>query len=78
MRILVVSDTHHDVFSLRTAILRQPKAEVVIHLGDGEEEAAQLKPHFPDKAFRLGLCPAHFWGNYPGGEEDLLYPWSCI
>ena len=41
MRILVVSDTHHDVFALRTAILRQPKAEVVVHLGDGEEEAAR-------------------------------------
>ncbi|HIU31567.1 MAG TPA: metallophosphoesterase [Candidatus Caccousia avistercoris] len=62
MRILVVSDTHHDVFSLRTAILRQPKAEVVIHLGDGEEEAAQLKPHFPDKAFLQvrGNCD---WGS---------------
>ena len=39
MRILVVSDTHRDAFALREAILKQPTAEVVIHLGDGAEEA---------------------------------------
>ena len=39
MRILVVSDTHRDQYSLEQAVLRQPKAEVVIHLGDGADEA---------------------------------------
>ena len=51
MRILVTSDTHRDEYALRTAILRQPKAEVVIHLGDGEEEAAMMKANFPEKMF---------------------------
>ena len=43
MRVLVVSDSHGDSISLRRAILAQPKAEVVIHLGDGEVEAQRLK-----------------------------------
>lgn len=51
MRILVVSDTHRDRYALQTAILKQPKAEVVIHLGDGEEEATQMKADFPEKMF---------------------------
>ena len=35
MRILVVSDTHGDAYSLQQAVLAQPSARVVIHLGDG-------------------------------------------
>jgi putative phosphoesterase len=38
MRILVVSDTHGDIFSLRLAIERQPAASMLIHLGDGEDD----------------------------------------
>ena len=34
MRILVTSDTHGDFGSLRRAILAQPSADIVIHLGD--------------------------------------------
>ena len=36
---------------LRRAILSQPKAEIVIHLGDGEQECARTKAHFPEKMF---------------------------
>lgn len=36
MRILVVSDSHGDVFSLRLAIEAQAKARMIFHLGDGE------------------------------------------
>ncbi|WP_411675779.1 metallophosphoesterase family protein [Caproicibacter sp.] len=62
MRILVVSDTHRDSFSLRAAILKQPRAEVVIHLGDGEEEAADAKDSFRDRMFLMvrGNCD---WGS---------------
>lgn len=58
MRVLVVSDTHRDEYALRRAILSQPRAEVVIHLGDGEEEAILMKESFPDKMFVLvrGNC----------------------
>ena len=51
MRILVVSDTHGNDSSLRRAILAQPKAEVVIHLGDGEEEVQRARGSFPEKMF---------------------------
>lgn len=62
MRILVVSDTHRDSFSLRAAILKQPRAEVVIHLGDGEEEAADARDSFRDRMFLMvsGNCD---WGS---------------
>jgi putative phosphoesterase len=49
LRILVVSDTHRDRYALRNALLAQPNAEVVIHLGDGEEEANEMKLNFPEK-----------------------------
>ena len=32
-------------------MLRQPKAEVVIHLGDGADEAEMVKAKFPEKTF---------------------------
>lgn len=51
MRILVVSDTHRNETGLRQAVLAQPTAEVVIHLGDGEEETTRIKRMFPDKMF---------------------------
>lgn len=62
MRILVVSDTHRDVSSLRRAIMSQEKAEAVIHLGDGAEEAQEAKLDFPGKLFYLvrGNCD---WGS---------------
>ena len=72
MRILVVSDTHRDRFSLRKAILEQPRAEVVIHLGDGEDEAAQMKADFPQKMILQvrGNCD---WGSAlpPEGLQTL-------
>lgn len=49
MRILVVSDTHGDLFSLKKVVMSQPKAEVVIHCGDGEEQAQWIKENFPEK-----------------------------
>ena len=62
MRILVVSDTHRDPYGMQAAILRQPKAEVVIHLGDGEDDAQEMKLKFPEKLFLMvrGNCD---WGS---------------
>ena len=51
MRILVTSDTHRDSGSLRKAILAQPKAEVVIHLGDGADDVDLVRFSFPDRTF---------------------------
>lgn len=62
MRILVVSDTHRDRAALQRAILAQPSAEAVIHLGDGVEEAEDMKMNFPEKMFLFvrGNCD---WGS---------------
>ena len=51
MRILVVSDTHGDEYGLCQTILAQPKAEVVIHLGDGQQDLELQKARFPEKMF---------------------------
>lgn len=62
MRILVVSDSHGSDANLRRAILAQPKAEVVIHLGDGEDEAERARQSFPERMFLRvrGNCD---WGS---------------
>lgn len=62
MRILVVSDTHGSDSDLRRALLAQPKAEVVVHLGDGEAELERAKHSFPEKMFLQvrGNCD---WGS---------------
>ena len=62
MRILVVSDTHRDRAALRKAVLDQPTAAAVIHLGDGVEEAEEVRAEFPGKTFFLvrGNCD---WGS---------------
>lgn len=49
MRILVVSDTHGDLRSLKKAVDAQPKAEVIIHCGDGREQFEYLKENYTDK-----------------------------
>jgi phosphoesterase, MJ0936 family len=72
MRILVVSDSHGDVHMLRRVIAHQRKAEVVIHLGDGEDDLFQIKPQFPEKMFLQvrGNCD---WGSeLPSAEEFMV------
>ena len=69
MRILVVSDTHGNDSSLRRAILAQPKAEVVIHLGDGEEELLRAKRAFPEKMFLAVRGNCDFGSDLPLTEE---------
>ena len=49
MRILVISDTHGDFFSLKHALDAQPNAEVIIFCGDGSEQYTFLKQTLPDK-----------------------------
>lgn len=72
MRILVTSDTHGDAARLRRAVLAQPQAEAVIHLGDGAEDAEQVRRAFLSKPFYRvkGNCD---WGcSLPAqGELDL-------
>lgn len=48
MRIVVVSDTHRDFDRLyRLALMQQGRADLFIHLGDGEQEVDDLRAAFP-------------------------------
>lgn len=49
MRILVTSDTHGDFQTLNSIVMSQPKAEVIFHLGDGEEQAQRIKTLYNDR-----------------------------
>ena len=49
MRILVVSDTHGDFYSLKRALDAQPTAEVIIHCGDGSEQYQYIKDVYLQK-----------------------------
>lgn len=70
MRILVVSDTHGDLNSLKKALFSQPKAEVIIHCGDGEGQAQWIRKNFKDKAvFNVkGNCD---WGSSAPATEEI-------
>lgn len=62
MRILVVSDTHGSGELLEQALLAQPQAAAVIHLGDGAREAQDMADKFPQLPFYpvRGNCD---WGR---------------
>jgi putative phosphoesterase len=49
MRILVVSDTLGDLRTLLQIVKSQPTAEIIIHCGDGNEEAQYIKDSYRDK-----------------------------
>ncbi len=49
MRILVVSDTHGDLNRLIRAVTAQPKAEIIVHCGDGDEQVQYLMENYRDK-----------------------------
>ncbi len=49
MRILVLSDSHSDVYSLKTAIENHREADVVIFLGDGERDFYEISSEIGNK-----------------------------
>ena len=49
MRILVLSDTHGDFYSMKKALDAQPNAEAIIHCGDGAEQFDYIKQTCADK-----------------------------
>lgn len=74
MRILVVSDTHGDEYSLRQAVEEQPSARVVIHLGDGDREADTVASAYPDKKFYI-VKGNNDWGSaglYPETGLEII------
>lgn len=51
MRILVVSDSHRNIFKLFMAIEEQPEAKHIIFLGDGEDDIEQAEKRYPERIF---------------------------
>ena len=49
MKILVFSDTHGDFTHMNDCIKRHPDAEVIVHCGDGADQAQRVKLLYPDK-----------------------------
>lgn len=70
MRILVVSDTHGDFYSLNRAITAQPTAEVIVHCGDGEDQYQYMKDTLRDKMV-VGVRGNCDWGSTLPGVETL-------
>jgi hypothetical protein len=70
MRILVVSDTHGDLNSLIRAVNSQPTAEIIVHCGDGDEQAQYLKDTYKDKMIVAvrGNCD---WNSWFEGVESF-------
>ena len=69
MRILVVSDTHGDKAALLEALNRQPKAEIVIHLGDGASDVDMVKYLYPEKMFLQVKGNCDFYSKQPDADE---------
>ncbi|NLC79067.1 MAG: YfcE family phosphodiesterase [Ruminococcaceae bacterium] len=47
MRIVVFADSHGKTFRLKRIMEAQPKADCYIHLGDGYDDALELRAAFP-------------------------------
>lgn len=51
MRIIVISDTHHDLYTLRMVVEKHRSADLFLHLGDGSDELEQIRALFPECKF---------------------------
>ena len=71
MRIVVLSDTHGDHYHLEQAVASQPKADLFIHLGDGERDLEEIAALFPEKKFEFvsGNCD---FGSQTPHENELM------
>ena len=65
MRILVLSDSHGDYFSLKKAIEAQSTAEVVVFLGDGYTDFERCRPLLDGKKVYCVKGNNDFHCDYP-------------
>ncbi len=63
MRILVISDSHGDYYSIRRAVNEQPSANILFYLGDGEYDIRKLEDSDP------GIYIHKVKGNCDFGSE---------
>lgn len=67
MKILVVSDTHRNYNVLETIIGKNPDADMLIHLGDGENEFEDVQRVFPQ------LPMVYVRGNCDFGSHEVTH-----
>lgn len=72
MRIVVISDTHGDIYSFETAVSQQPQADIFIHLGDCESDVEAVKKVFPKKQFLSVAGNCDFGSKTPSEGEIVL------
>ena len=74
MRILVLSDSHGQAGAVFRAVEAQPTARVVIHLGDGAREAAEITDRYPDRTVYSvqGSCDAVYGSTLRPYQEETL------
>lgn len=70
MRILVVSDTHGDMNTLLKAVKAQPKAEIIVHCGDGDAQVQMLQQLYKDKMI-VGVRGNCDWSSWLPATETL-------
>ena len=65
MRILVLSDSHGDYFTMKKIIEAQPDAEAVVFLGDGYADFERCRPLLKDKRIYCVCGNNDFRCDYP-------------
>ena len=55
MRIIAVSDTHGRNNEMVSAVLKYPRADLILHLGDGFRDLEDVREIFPEKTI-TGVC----------------------
>ena len=65
MKILVVSDTHRNFAVLEETVQKNQDADLIIHLGDGDNEARDVRNLHPEKAM------IYVGGNCDYGNHKL-------
>ncbi len=68
MRILVLSDSHGDYFTMKKAIDAQPTAEVVVFLGDGYRDFERCLPLLDGKRIYAVKGNNDFYCDYPKSQ----------
>lgn len=73
MRILVLSDSHGDIPSLKMAINNEPEADVIVFLGDGinDFEACNEQTHGRLSVAVKGNCDSYF-SPYPKTATEIF------
>ncbi len=67
MKILVVSDTHKNFQALKAVVDKNSDFDVLIHLGDGEQEFQDIQTLYPEKAM------IYVAGNCDFGQHEQVH-----